>query len=89
MVDRGSADPYSGPKAAISTKEDQRSSGLQRNPEAENPQRTWEKCPKKCFVQENGRQMSRQSSVDSYNSQQNCDMVTGANLNPWTAHALP
>ena len=38
--------------------------------------------PKKCFMQENNRQIYRQSSVDSYNSVQNCDMVTGANPNP-------
>ena len=73
MVDRGSAGPHSGLKAANSTKADQRSSGLQRNPEAENTQKTWENRPKRCFMQQNGRQMSRQSSVDSYNSEQNRD----------------
>ena len=73
MVDRGSAGPHSGPKVANSTKEDQRSSGLQRNPEAENTQKTWENRPKRCFLQQNGRQMPRQSSVDFYNSEQNRD----------------
>ena len=65
-VDRGSAGPHPGPRAAISTMGDQRSSGLQRNPEVENVQKTWENCPKRSFTQENSRQMSRESSVDSY-----------------------
>ena len=42
--------------------------------------------PKRCFIQENGRQMSRQSSVKSYNSEQNCEIVTGANPTP---HMVP
>ena len=37
-------------------------------------------------MQENSRQMSRQSSVDSYTSKQNRDMVSGANL---TQHMVP
>ena len=71
MMDRGSAGPHPGPKAANSTMEDQRSSGLQRNPEAENTQKSWENRPKRCFMQENSRQMSRHSSVDYYNREQN------------------
>ena len=35
-------------------------------------------------MQENIRQMSRQSSLDSEYSEQNCDMVTGANPTPHT-----
>ena len=55
--------------------ENQKSSGLHRNSEAENTQKTWENRPKMCFMQENCRQMSRQSSVDSYSSEQNRDII--------------
>ena len=72
-VDRGFVGPHPGPKAANSIMEDQRSSGLQRNPEAQNTQKTWENCPERRFMQENSRQMSRHSSVDSYSSEQNRD----------------
>ena len=61
---------------------DRRSSELQRNSEVDNGYKLWENRPKRCFIQENGRQMSRQSSVESYKSEQNCDMVTGANPTP-------
>ena len=84
MVDRGSAGPHPGPRMANSTMEDQRSSGLQRNPEAKNGQKTWEKCPKRCFTKEKSRQLSRESSVNSYTSEQNRDIVTGANPIPHT-----
>ena len=41
MVDRGSTGPHHpGPKATNSAMEDRRSGGLQRNPEAENAQKT-------------------------------------------------
>ena len=73
MVDRRSAGLHPGLRTANSTMEDQRSSGLQRSPEAENAQKTWENRPSKCFTQENSRQMSRQSSVDSYYGEQNRD----------------
>ena len=53
------------------TMEDQRSSGLQRNPEAKNTRKTGENRPKRCFMQENSRQMSRQISVHSYSSEKN------------------
>ena len=66
--------PHTGPKAANSTMEDQMSSGLQRNPEVENTLKTWETRPKRCFMEENNRKMSRQSSVGSYNSEQNRDI---------------
>ena len=75
MVDRGSVGPHPGPKVANSTMEYQRSSGLQRNPEAENIQKTWENRPKRSFMPESSRQMSRQSSVDSYNCEQNHDTI--------------
>ena len=86
VVERGSSGLHVVPRTANSTVEDRRSSGLQRNPEAENAQKTWETRPRKCFMQENSRQMSRQSSVDSYTSEQNRDMVSGANL---TQHMVP
>ena len=52
---------------------DHRSIGLQRNSEVINSQKTWENRPKRCFTQQNSRQMSRESSVDSYTSEQNRD----------------
>ena len=82
MVDRGSSGLQDSPRATNFTMEDRRSSGLQRNSEVENSQKTWENRPRKCFMQENKRQMSRQSSVDSYSCEQNRDMVTGANPTP-------
>ena len=65
VVDRESNGLHVGPRKAIFTVEDRRSSGLQQNPEAENSQKTWDNRP--------SRQMSRESSVDSYNSEQKCD----------------
>ena len=72
VVDRGSNGLHEGPTAAIFTAVDRRSSGLQRNPEVGKTKKTWENRPKTCFEQDNCGQMSRQSSVDSYNSEQNC-----------------
>ena len=69
-------------RAANFTIEDRRSSGLQRNTEVENAQKTWRNRPRKRFMQENSRQVFRQSSVGSVGSEQNRDMVTGANLTP-------
>ena len=63
-------------KATNFTMEDRRSSGLQRNSKAENALRTWGNRPKKCFMQENSRHMSRQSSVDFIGSEQNHDNNT-------------
>ena len=51
----------------------QRSSGLQRSLEVEISQKTWENQSKTCFAHENCRQMSRESSVDSYTGEQNHD----------------
>ena len=43
------------------------------NPELENTQKIWENFHKTCSTQENHRQVSRERSVDSYISEQNCD----------------
>ena len=77
MVDRGSNGLHDSPRAIIFTTEDRRSSGRQRNSEVGNVKKTWENCPRKCFVQENSRQMSRQSSTDFYNSEQNRNQHKG------------
>ena len=73
MADRGSNGLHVDPRTTNITVEDRRSSGLQRNTEAEKAQKTWDNRPKKYSTQENSRQMSRESSVDSYTSEQNCD----------------
>ena len=86
IVDRESNGPHPAPRTGNSTVEDQRSSGRQRNPEVESSQKTWENRPKTCYTQENSRLRSTESSVDSYTDEQNCDMVTGANLTP---HMVP
>ena len=86
MVDRESDGPQLGPRASNFTMEDQRSSGPQRNPEVVNMLKTKENRPKMGFTQENSRQRSRESSIESYTSEQNRDMVTGANTTP---HMVP
>ena len=86
VADRESNGLHLVPKTPNYTVEDQRSSGLQWNPEAENGQKTGIKRPKTCFMHENSRQLSRQSSEDSNYSEQNRDMVTGANPTP---HMVP
>ena len=65
MVDRGSIGLHDSSKSANFTTGDRRSSGLQWNSEVENAQKSWENRPRKCFMQENNRLTSRQSSVDS------------------------
>ena len=82
VVDRGSNGPHPSPMPTDSTIKDRRSSGLHRNPEVGNSQKTWENRPRTCFAQENSRLRSRESSTDSMNSEQNRDMVTGANPTP-------
>ena len=82
VVDRGSNGLHSGPRTTKSTMEDLRSSELHRDPEVENQQKTWENRPKTCFTRENDRHRSRDGSIDSYTSEQNRDMVTGAKLTP-------
>ena len=86
MVDRGSIGLHDSSKSANFTTGDRRTSGLQWNSEVENAQKLWENRPRKCFMQENNRLTSRQRSVDSVNSEQNHDMVTGANPTP---HIVP
>ena len=86
IVDRGSIGLHDSSKSANFTTGDRRSSGLQWNSEVENAQKSWENRPKKCFMQENNRLTSRQSSVDSVISEQNHHMVTGANPTP---HMVP
>ena len=86
VVDPGSDGLQLGPRTSNSTMEDQRSSGPQRNPEVVNMLNTKENRPRTCFTQENSRQRSRESSIESYTSEQNRDMVTGANPTP---HMVP
>ena len=86
MVDRGSIGLQDSSKSASFTTRDRKSSGLQQNSEFENSQKLWENRPRKCFTQGNSRQMSLQNSVDSDNSEQNRDKVTGANPTP---HMVP
>ena len=64
---------HPGPRSTEFTMKDQRSSGLQRNAEVGNSQEMVENRPKTRFTQENSRQMSRESSTDSINSEQNRD----------------
>ena len=86
MVDRRSDGLHLSPRSTEFTITDQRSSGLQRNAEVGNSQKTKENRHKTCFIQENSRLRSRESSIDSINSEQNHDMVTGANPTP---HMVP
>ena len=86
MVDRRSNGLHPSPRSTEFTITDQRSSELQRNAEVGNSQKTKENRHKTCFTQENSRLRSRESSTDSYNSEQNRDMVTGANPTP---HMVP
>ena len=73
MVDQGSEGLQDSTRAANFTMGDRRSSGLQRNSEVENAQKTWGNRPRKCFMQENSRQVSCQSSEDSTSSEHNRD----------------
>ena len=70
MVDRGSNGPHLSPRPTDFTIRDRRSSGLQRNAEVGNAQKSWENRPRTCFTQENTRLRSRESSADSNNSEQ-------------------
>ena len=96
MEDQRASGLQDSPRAPNFTMAVQRSSGLQRNSEVTNPQKTKENRLKMVFSRANQREMSRDSSVDSYTSEQYRDMVTGANLtHTWfrvshcTAHAIP
>ena len=68
-----SNEPHQGLKTASSASKDLRSSERQRNPGADITQETWGECSKTSPVEGNHRHMSRDSSVDSYNSEQNHD----------------
>ena len=64
-------------KVTGSFSRDKRSAERQRNPEVDNSQNIWENRPRKCFMQENIRQMSRQGSIDSVDIEQNYDTAQG------------
>ena len=72
-VDQESAGLQGSSKSANFTMGDRRSTGLQRNPDKENTQKSKENRPRKCLIQEKSRLTSRQSSIDSDHSEQNCD----------------
>ena len=74
-MDRGSIEPQERTRATGSSTRDKRSSELQRNSEVDNSHNIWVNHPRKCFMQENIRQMSRESSLDSEYSVQNCDNI--------------
>ena len=76
MVDRRSDGLHLSPRSTEFTITVQRSSGLQRNAEVENSQKTKENRHKTCFTQENSRLRSRESSTDSNNSEQIRDTRT-------------
>ena len=79
IVDRLSSGLQESPRATNFTMMDRRSGGLQRNPaEVENTQKTWEHRPKTCIRQRNCRRMSKESTVDSYTSKQNCENTISA-----------
>ena len=86
LVDRRSNGLHPSPRSTEFTITDQRSSELQRNAEVGNSQKTKENRHKTCFTHKKSRLRSRESSTDSYNSEQNRDMVTGANPTP---HMVP
>ena len=86
IVDRESNGPHPSPRSTDFTLKDRRSSGLQWNAEVGNSQKTWENRSRTCFTQENSRLRSRESSTNSINSEQNRNMVTGANTTP---HMFP
>ena len=68
-MDRWSVGLQERTNVVSSTMGDRRSSELQRNAEANNGHKLWESRSKRCFIQENSRQASRQSSKESYNSE--------------------
>ena len=86
VVDQGSNGRHPSLRSTDVTIRDRRFSERQRNAEVGNSQKTWENHPRTCFTRENSRLRSRESSTDSINSEQNRDMVTGANPTP---HMVP
>ena len=83
-MDQGSNERQERVKATGSSTRDKMPSERQRNSEVDNIHNIWVNPPWKCFMQENIRQMSRKSSIDSGDSEQNYDMVTGDNPTPHT-----
>ena len=81
VVDRGSNELHPSLRTANSTIEDLKSSERHRNPEAENVLRSWEKRSKTFPNQLNCRQRSRDSSVESFDGEQNHDMIAFQILN--------
>ena len=73
ITDRGSDERQERVKARGSFTRDKRSTERQRNSEIDNSHNIWVNHPRKCFMQENIRQMSRQSSIDSGDSEQSYD----------------
>ena len=73
VADRGSHRPHEGPTMENNTMVDHRSGGRQRSLDSENDHKEREKRNKTWLSQDNDGQMSRQSSVDSIASEQNCD----------------
>ena len=71
-VDRRSMGLQDSSKSANFTTGDRTAIWLQWNTEVESSQKTREMRPKTCFTHEIVRQMSRQSSEDSYTTEQNC-----------------
>ena len=82
MEDQRASGLQDSPRAPNSTMAGHRSGGLQRNSEVVNPKKTMENILKMGFSRANQKEISRDSSVDSYTNEQNCDMVTGANPTP-------
>ena len=78
VMDQKSSGPHERPSTENYTKVDHRSGGLQWNLENENNHITRDKRNKTWSPRGNDGLMSRQSSVDSIPSEQNCD----TNLNP-------
>ena len=80
VVDRGSNELHPSLRTVNSNTEDLKSSERHRNPEAENVLRAWEKRPKTLSSQLNCRQRSRDSSIESYNDDQNHDSMHDMHL---------
>ena len=72
-MDQGSNERQESVKATGTSTRDKRSSERQWKSEVDNIHNIWVNPPRKCFMQENIRQMSRQSSIDSGESEQNYD----------------
>ena len=72
-LDQASGGPHKSQSSTNFISRDRKSNERQRNSEVENAQKPWENHPRKCLIQENNEQMSRQSSIDSINSDQNHD----------------